>query len=103
MKHFITTSIVVIMVCLSMSFCYALTMDDNGYAWNSSDIKEREDFCKEITARVGRDCQSWVKDINSVYDTTSPVILKMKLNSALQLSYTWYRSQGGRLVKQQGN
>jgi hypothetical protein len=86
-----------------MSFCYALTLDDNGYTWNSSDIKEREDFCKEITAKIGRDCQSWVKDINSVFDTTSPIILNMKLNSVLQISYTWHRAQGGSLVKQQGN
>ena len=103
MKHFITTSIVVIMVCLSMSFSYALTVDDNGYTWNSSDIKEREDFCKPIAAKLGRDCQSWVNDINSVFDTTSPIILNMKLNSVLQISYTWHMAQGGRLVKQQDN
>jgi hypothetical protein len=102
-KHFIITSVVVLVVGLTMSFSYALTMDDNGYIWNSSDIKEREDFCKPIAARLGRDCQSWVRDLNSVFDSTSLIILNMKLKSVLQMSYTWHRAEGGRIVKQQGN
>lgn len=30
-----------------------LTMDDNGFTWNSSDIKERDDFCKRAVVGDG--------------------------------------------------
>jgi hypothetical protein len=100
MKHIVTASIVVFMVILTISFCHALSMDDNGFTWNSSDTREREDFCKLISERLGRHCQSWLNDISSVFNTDNPVILNMKIKSVLGSAYSWHRAtaERGRLA-----
>lgn len=76
MKFFVTASIVVIIACLTFSTCYALTMGDNGYKWNSSNVSERVALCKVIISSFGKDYAWWFTAINVFYESTDPIMLK---------------------------
>ena len=95
-KHIVNAGTVLLMVVLTISFCHALTMEDTGFTWKSADVNEREDFCKPIAEKLGRDCHEWINDINSVFDTNNPIILNMKLIAVLNLAHLWYTATEGK-------
>lgn len=76
MRYMVSASIVVIIACLTIATCYALSAEDNGYAWNSADMSARVAICKNFASKVGYDYMWWLENINSAYDTTEPAALK---------------------------
>ena len=58
---------------------YALSVEDNGYIWNSADVEIRLGLCKVISSRTGKDYVFWLAALNEAYNTTNPVILKQNI------------------------
>ena len=64
MRYAVSVCIIVAVACLAISTCYALTVKDNGYKWNSADVSDRADVCKRIASKIGRDFRWWFEALN---------------------------------------
>lgn len=79
MKQLITlVSLVIVFLWLTPNV-YALSVEDNGYTWNSTDIAIRVGLCKVISSRIGKDYLFWLSALNEAYNTTNPVLLKQNI------------------------
>lgn len=54
---------------------FALTVEDNGYAWNSASPEERIKVCKIISSKIGRSYEWWYRNLYTFYDTGNKVFL----------------------------
>lgn len=79
MKRLVTGLVVVIACLATISNTYALSVEDNGYTWNATDVSIRIGLCKVISSRIGKDYVFWFSALNEVYDTTNPAVLKMTI------------------------
>ena len=68
-----------------VGICYALSIEDNGYAWNSENYEERIAVCKVLANTIGKDYLWWFSAFNSFYDTTEQGILNINIKGAASL------------------
>ena len=67
--------------------CFALTLEDNGYAWNAASYEDKSAFCKELSKTNGKDYLYWVDIINAFYSIDNWGIMSTKIkNVAEQIS-----------------
>lgn len=64
---------------LLSSVCFALTTDDNGYAWKTASYEERIAVCKELASTIGKDHIYWVDMLNAFYDSANWNIQSLKI------------------------
>ena len=77
--------LMIIIFSLFSRICFALTVEDNGYAWNSSNYEERIQVCKQLSLKIGKDYLWWFGAFNAFYDTTDGNILRIKIKEAAVL------------------
>jgi hypothetical protein len=75
----------IFLVFMFVGVCFALSVDDNGYAWNSANYEKRIALCKKISAKIGKDFIWWFGAFNAFYDTTEKTILEMKIKEVAPL------------------
>lgn len=68
-----------IFLLILSGFCYALTPDDNGYAWKAASSEERVVICKELSSSIGKDYTYWMELLNGFYENTNWNIVSMKI------------------------
>jgi len=61
------------------SVCFALTSDDNGYAWKTASYEEKIAICKELASAFGKDYIYWVDMLNAFYDNANWNIQSLKM------------------------
>jgi len=61
------------------SVCFAITPDDNGYAWNAAGYEEKVAACKELSKTTGKDYIYWVEMFNAFYSINNWNILSSKI------------------------
>ena len=80
MRYFVTASIAVVIACVVIPNCYALETSDNGYAWNSSDYKDKIKVCKFLAnvndAEIGKDYRWWLVNLNDAFTPPSWLLNK---------------------------
>jgi hypothetical protein len=68
-------------------FCFALTVDDNGYGWKGASIKEKAAVCEELSKTNGKDYAYWIGMLDAFYNIDNLGILSSKIkNVAAQIS-----------------
>ena len=70
---------VFIFLLILSGVCFALTLEDNGYAWKSADDKEKIAVCKELSSTAGKDYIYWVDVLNGFYENTNQSIQLFKI------------------------
>jgi len=68
-----------IFLLILSSVCFALTLEDNGYAWKSADEKEKVAVCKELSSKFGKDYIYWVEVLNGFYGNANWNIQSLKI------------------------
>lgn len=62
--------------------CFALTVDDNGYAWNSANPEERIKVCKILARSIGWSYERWYTNLHQFYNTSEKDLLKWDIKGA---------------------
>jgi len=76
------------------SFCFALTVNDNGYAWKSASNEEKAAVCKELAKTNGKDYAYWVDMLNAFYNVDNWNIMSSKIQFvAIQMSLPDFQGQ----------
>jgi hypothetical protein len=70
--------LVVFLLILTVS-CFALTVDDNGYGWESAPDEEKAAVCKELSKTNGKDYSYWVEMLNAFYSVDNWSIRSLKI------------------------
>lgn len=75
--------IVFFFCCISTAF--ALTLQDDGYAWNAATYEERLVVCKVLSSKIGKDYVWWFGALNSFYDSIDSGLLRTRVSEAASL------------------
>ncbi len=75
MRYIVSASLVVIIACVAISARLPLSLEDNGYSWNSSDVNKRLALCKRMVSVFGKNERWWLKALNTFYESTQPQAL----------------------------
>jgi hypothetical protein len=68
-----------IFLLISSTFCFALTLDDNGYGWVAATSKEKEAAGKELSKTNGKDSAYWVDMLDGFYSINNWNIMSLKI------------------------
>jgi len=71
--------LLLIFLLISSSFCFALTLDDNGYGWIAASNEEKEAAGKELSKTNGKDSAYWVGMLNGFYNINNWKIMSLKI------------------------
>ena len=69
----------VIFLLILSGICFALTLDDNGYAWNVASYEDKSSVCKELSKANGKDYFYWIDMLNAFYSIDNWNILSTKI------------------------
>lgn len=88
-KHRVILVFVIALIFMLPCYSFALTVESNGYAWNSSYPSERLQVCRTIASRVGRSYEWWYININYVYNTNNENILIQRIADIAGFMAAW--------------
>lgn len=86
MRRYLISGTVLLAICtvIMPCECFALTLDDNGYAWNSATPEERMKVCKIIASRIGRSYEWWYINLYEFYNTNNINFLKWNIKDSAE-------------------
>jgi len=74
--------------------CFALTIDDNGYAWVSAPYEDKSAVGKELSKRNGNDYLYWIDMLDAFYSVDNWGIMSSKIKDvAAQISLPDFQEQ----------
>jgi len=68
-----------IFLLILTSFCFALTVNDNGYAWKAASNEEKAAVGKELAKTNGKDYAYWVDMLNAFFTVDNWNIMSSKI------------------------
>ena len=68
-----------IFLLILSSVCFALTPDDNGYAWKAASHEDKIAACKELSSTIGKDYIYWLDVLNAFYENNNWNIQSLKI------------------------
>jgi hypothetical protein len=68
-----------IFLLISSTFCFALTLDDNGYGWIAASNEDKTAVGKELSKTNGKDSTYWVDMLNGFYSIDNWNIMSLKI------------------------
>jgi len=74
--------------------CFALTIEDNGYAWASVPYEDKSAVGKELSKRNGKDYLYWIDMLDAFYSVDNWGIMSTKIKDvAAQISLPDFQEQ----------